>query len=262
MDLGYFETGLPVKDIAASLAFYEALGFQRVDGSVAARSLTLARGDCRLGLYQGHLDPDKVQLIFWQGDVEAIAGEAGRRGLGFRVPLKRDDNGVAFMLEDPDGNPLFVIHEQVFFRGEPGLAHPAPAERPQAAVDPALGWFEISLEVADIDRAVAFYETLGFQVVVRETKGTRVSVQNGDCRVGLFKGHLQPPRPQLIFWQGDIDALAQTVTGHGLGFVNPPRRDASGAAFMIEDPDGHPLFFINMRGVARQQPDPTAVAAG
>ena len=34
MDLGYFETSLDVRDIARSLTFYQALGFEAVDGDV------------------------------------------------------------------------------------------------------------------------------------------------------------------------------------------------------------------------------------
>ncbi|MGH6957569.1 MAG: VOC family protein, partial [Caulobacteraceae bacterium] len=95
MDLGYFETSLPVKDIAASMAFYEAVGFERAEYAKDAGTATMILGDCRLGLFQGHLNPDRPQLIFWQGPVEAVAAAAEQAGLSFRVALRHDAEGGA-----------------------------------------------------------------------------------------------------------------------------------------------------------------------
>ena len=263
MDLGYFEIGLPVKDIKASMAFYEALGFARADYAEDAGDATMIRGDCRIGLYQGHLNPDRAQLIFWQGPVEAVMAEAERRGLSLLTPLRTDaEGGAAVMLEDADGHPLFFIRMTTFHPQHPRHTQVAPVERPPAlAVDPTLGWFEASLPVGDMARAEAFYAALGFAVVVREVKGTRVSLQNADCRVGLFQGHLDPDQAQLIFWQGDIAAMADRVRRAGLDFFSGPNGGGDHASFMLRDPDGHPLFFIRMPGVTRESSDSDDVHA-
>lgn len=260
MDLGYFETSLPVADIVASMAFYEGLGFERDEYAADAGTATMILGDCRLGLFQGHLVPDRLQLIFWQGPVEEVAAAAERAGLMTRVALRHDDEGGAsLMLEDPDGHPLYFIRMKTFYPQYPAHTRAAPADRPPARpIDPVAGWFEVSLPVKDVGQSTAFYETLGFEVVVRETKGTRVSLQNADCRIGLFQGHLDPDRPQLIFWQGDILAMAERVRRAGLGFHKEPAGNGDHGAFMLLDPDGHPLFFIVMPGVERGRPDAPA----
>jgi len=260
MDLGYFETSLDVKDLDRSVAFYEALGFQAINGASEVGNVTMLRGDCRLGLYQGHLDPPQTQLIFWQGDIGAIAGHVAAQGLSFfREPKKDDEGGGSFMLKDPDGNPLYFVHMKTFYPGHPVHERKASAERPLALkMDGGLGWYEASLDVKDIGQSVEFYQKLGFEIVFREPKGTRVTMQSGDCRLGLFQGHLNPPGPQLIFWQGDIDALTNTVKRKGINFFSEPRREGEAGTFMLQDPDGHPLFFIRMPGVTRQQPDPTS----
>lgn len=111
MDLGQFVVSLDVQDIERSLSFYEKLGFSVVDGSIAARFLTLQNGDCRLGLYQGHLDPAETQLIFWQGDVEAIVRDLEGKAVTFeRRPAKHDDGGTAALLRDPDGHPIYFVN--------------------------------------------------------------------------------------------------------------------------------------------------------
>jgi len=57
LDLGWFVVSLNVADIEQSLAFYQALGFQIANGSVESRVVTITKGNCRLALYQGFLDP-------------------------------------------------------------------------------------------------------------------------------------------------------------------------------------------------------------
>jgi len=253
MDLGYFETSLPVADIERSMAFYEALGFARVEYAEDAGTATMIRGDCRLGLFQGHLDPDRAQLIFWQGPVEDVAAKAERAGLTFLTALKGDaEGGAACMLQDPDGHPLFFIRMKTFYPQYPAHTKAAPAERPPALeIDPALGWYVASLPVEAMDRSVAFYEALGFVVVGREANNRHVTLQNADCRIGLFQGHLQPPQLQLIFWQGEVMALAEAVRRAGFDFFVEPRGDAEHGSFMLRDPDGHPLYFVRMPGVVR-----------
>ena len=117
-----------------------------------------------------------------------------------------------------------------------------------------LGWFEVSLNVADIARSVAFYETIGFRIASGGVESRNVTVQKGDCRLGLYQGHLDPDRPQLIFWQGDVGAIAADLTSKGLAFDRGPRSDDRGTGAMLIDPDGHPIYFVNIGGVTRKDP--------
>lgn len=55
LPLGAFSMSLAVKDLAASLAFYEILGFQKVAGAAAAKFLILRNGATTIGLFQDHL---------------------------------------------------------------------------------------------------------------------------------------------------------------------------------------------------------------
>jgi catechol 2,3-dioxygenase-like lactoylglutathione lyase family enzyme len=260
MDLGWFETGLPTKDIQTTLAFYEGLGFERVEGQVETGTFTLLRGDCRLGLYQGHLHPDQLQLIFWQGDVDAIAALATAKGLTFESELKKaEDGGGAFMLKDPDGHPLFFIYMPVFYVHLPDYAQEAPPREPTQPLEPdmALGWFELSLDVKDIERSVAFYEALGFQQVGGKIEDRHVTLQNRDCRLCLYQGHLDPAEAQLIFWQGDVKAATEGLAERGAAFEarfkdGPITTDEGHVAAMLRDPDGQLIYLVNIPGVTRR----------
>ena len=111
MELGWFEVSLDVKDIGRTRSFYEALGFEVMDTGFEGRVVTLQKGDCRVCLYQGFLDPPETQLIFWQGDVAAIANDLKSKGLKFeKEPTTGDDGGIGALLRDPDGRPIYFVN--------------------------------------------------------------------------------------------------------------------------------------------------------
>ena len=53
MDLGAFSVSLAVKDLAASKAFYEKLGFKMMGGQPTENWCILKNGDHIIGLFQG-----------------------------------------------------------------------------------------------------------------------------------------------------------------------------------------------------------------
>ena len=53
MQLGNFSVSLAVKDIAASRAFYEKLGFKQIAGNQAQNWLILQNSTATIGLFQG-----------------------------------------------------------------------------------------------------------------------------------------------------------------------------------------------------------------
>ena len=115
-----------------------------------------------------------------------------------------------------------------------------------------LGWFEVSLDVKDMGRTRAFYETLGFEVVGEAAEGRVVTLQKADCRISLYQGVLDPPETQLIFWQGDVAAIANDLMRKGIRFEKPPTGEGDGIGALLRDPDGRPIYFVNVPGVTRQ----------
>ncbi|HEY3799125.1 MAG TPA: VOC family protein [Caulobacteraceae bacterium] len=249
MNAGWLETSFAVVDVERTRAFYEALGFVVVDTADEGRSHTMVAGDCRVSIFQGVLDPPETQLIFWNGDVEAMMDKLVAAGAEIVLPSKPSPhtqpsglvtppNGDAcVMVRDPDGQLLFLIRMAEVTRSE-------PAGPPLLA----LGRYDVALPVKDVARTVAFYELLGFERRPLPEDEARVAAMVcGDARITLYQGYLDPAEPQLNFWQGDIDAVAEQARRQGLGFFREPAGDDSGRAFMLKDPDGRPLFFINMR---------------
>ena len=119
MQLGAFSISLAVKDIAASLAFYQKLGFEIFGGDIAQNWLILKNGDAIIGLFQGMFE--KNILTFnpgWDSNAQQVDGftdirELQRRlraqGVDFQSEADESTTGPAsFILLDPDGNPVLV----------------------------------------------------------------------------------------------------------------------------------------------------------
>lgn len=119
MQLGAFSISLAVKDIAASRAFYEKLGFTAFGGDQAQNWLIMKSGDCLIGLFQGIFE--KNALTFNPGwdssaqplpdftDVRELQRQLRAQGLQPAPAADETTSGPAFfMLVDPDGNPVLV----------------------------------------------------------------------------------------------------------------------------------------------------------
>lgn len=119
MELGAFSISLAVKDIHASKAFYEKLGFQVFMGEAAQNWLILKNGATVIGLFQGMFE--KNMLTFnpgWDGnaqnldsftDVRELQKQLKAQGVAFLSEADENSTGPAsFMALDPDGNPILV----------------------------------------------------------------------------------------------------------------------------------------------------------
>ena len=122
MNLGAFSVSLNVKDIQASKAFYETLGFTVFGGDAAQNWLIMKNGDHIIGLFQGMFESNI--LTFNPGwdqntnkleeftDVRELQRHLKEQGVKLESEVEADTSGQGFfLLLDPDGNPvLFDQH--------------------------------------------------------------------------------------------------------------------------------------------------------
>ncbi len=119
MELGAFSVSLAVKEIAASKAFYEKLGFTVFGGDITQNWLIMKNGDCVIGLFQGMFE--KNILTFnpgWDGnaqpvgsftDVRDLQQQLKAHGVTFATEADESTTGPAhFVVVDPDGNPILI----------------------------------------------------------------------------------------------------------------------------------------------------------
>lgn len=118
--LGNFSVSLTVKDLAASKAFYEKLGFTTFGTfSPQSKYVIMQNGTATIGLFQGMFP--KNTLTFNPGwdasakpltsfdDVREIQRKLQASGLQLENKADESSTGPAFiMLMDPDGNPVLI----------------------------------------------------------------------------------------------------------------------------------------------------------
>lgn len=119
MNLGNFSLSLAVKDLAASRAFYEKLGFTVFHDQSEHNWMIMKNPGCVLGLFQGMFE--KNILTFnpgWDENGEPFDPFDDVRSIyrslkvaGIDVPGDFDDaepGPASFIIMDPDGNPVMI----------------------------------------------------------------------------------------------------------------------------------------------------------
>ena len=119
LELGAFSVSLAVKDIDASLEFYEKLGFKVFHGNPSQKWVILKNGDHVIGLFQGMFE--KNILTFnpgWDSNAQELSAFTDVRELqrqlkaeGVQLLSEADENSTgpaSFIPVDPDGNPILV----------------------------------------------------------------------------------------------------------------------------------------------------------
>ena len=117
MELGTFSVSLAVKDIHASRAFYEKLGFASFMGEPTQNWLIMKNGDHVIGLFQGMFP--RNMLTFnpgWDSDAQPVTPFTDVRELqrhlkaqGVTLVAEADETTTgpaSFVVVDPDGNPI------------------------------------------------------------------------------------------------------------------------------------------------------------
>jgi lactoylglutathione lyase len=119
VELGAFSISLAVKDIKASKAFYEKLGFKVFLGDISQNWLILKNGEHAIGLFQGMFD--RNTLTFNPGwdsnarkleaftDVRELQNQLKAQGVEITSEADERTTGPAsFIVTDPDGNPILI----------------------------------------------------------------------------------------------------------------------------------------------------------
>jgi lactoylglutathione lyase len=117
--LGAFSVSLAVKDLAASQAFYEKLGFRAVLGEAEQGWQIMRSETTTIGLFQGMFEHNILTFNpGWDAaaepldeytDVRELQRRLEAQGIEFESRADESTTGPAsFIVIDPDGNPILV----------------------------------------------------------------------------------------------------------------------------------------------------------
>lgn len=119
MKLGAFSVSLNVKDIQASKAFYENLGFTVFAGDIKKNYLIMKNEKSLIGLFQGMFEgniltfnpgwDENANNIEKFDDVREIQQQLKSKGIKLTSEADVKTTGPAsIMLSDPDGNVIYI----------------------------------------------------------------------------------------------------------------------------------------------------------
>ena len=121
MELGAFSVSLTVKDINASKAFYEKLGFKVFGGDITQNWLIMKNGPHVIGLFHGMFPTNTLtfnpgwdqnaSLLEPFTDVRDLQRELKAQGVSIETEIDVEENTkgpASFMVTDPDGNPILI----------------------------------------------------------------------------------------------------------------------------------------------------------
>ncbi|NLI97794.1 hypothetical protein GX441_03935 [bacterium] len=105
-----------------------------------------------------------------------------------------------------------------------------------------LGWCELCLNVADLERSLGFYRKLGFNEIEVATDEGWAVLEHANLVLALYRGHI---KENLInFRGGDVFKIAEELKSSGLELADEAHIEEDGSAgFTIRDPDGNAIYF-------------------
>jgi len=238
MPLGRFlEISVAATDVAASLAFYESLGFvQAAVGEAWPHAYgVVTDGRVSVGLHAIELE---APLLTWSAPslrarLDALAA------IGIEADeVRLDDSALnRALLRSPSGQGLHLVEARTF--SPPALAH-GHASR--------LGYFEEfawPASTADFPEAQSFWEPLGFVAFEAVTAPfDRIVASSRDVNVALYDIDLRAP--VLVFSAPGMPARIAALRERGYRFAGrTPRVLAASGAAVLEAPEGTSLLLVD-----------------
>lgn len=229
----FHEISVYAPDPAESLAFYERLGFGQVTTGDAFPYPYAAVGDGRLAIgLHGRELPQSPLIAFVLPDLRDELVTLQRRGIEILERRLGDDVFNEARLEAA-GQSVRLLEARTH---SPPQFGPGETSR--------LGWFEeFALPVADLKRAEAAWERLGFVPAEEgDDPYPHIGLTSDTLNVALLRtGSL--PAPALVFTDADMPARIAKLAEAGFEFARRPpgQLDASRHALLVA-PEGTQLL--------------------
>jgi catechol 2,3-dioxygenase-like lactoylglutathione lyase family enzyme len=231
----FLELSIATRDIAASVAFYEQLGFvQAITGdALRHRYGVLSDGRLSLGLHEQERPSPALCFV-----LPGLAGElAGFELAGFEPERAQfgEESLHELRLRDPEGHAVTLLEARTFSPAAPG-----------AATESQLGYFShLSLPETDFEAARRFWERGGFVALPAldapypHVPLTRDGIDLAFHAPALF------PHPMLVFESPDPQAGVARLRAPGVVSKDGvPRGLARARGALIEAPDGVRLLLV------------------
>jgi catechol 2,3-dioxygenase-like lactoylglutathione lyase family enzyme len=251
----YIEISLSVTHLTESVAFYQKLGLQQVDGEETPYPwAVVSDGRLHLGLHQRSFPSPALSYL-------SSFPRKWRTGAAFRLSLLQmlaispdqvEQIGTKSMLRKQKGFPIAANFQAA--DGQYVLLADKPFKKPSAdeyalpfrnflVKDQTFG--ELSLRTEDVATSVAYWQQLGFKRLAGDNKPYPWAiVSDGRVRLGLHQA-ARFSQPALSYFAPDMPDRLEQFRQQGLKFIST-RKDAHGRDIgaLIHSPDGQPILLF------------------
>ncbi|MEZ5500887.1 MAG: VOC family protein [Steroidobacteraceae bacterium] len=234
--LGQFlEISIATTDIAATVAFYERLGFSHCTTSDTwpHRYGVLTDGRVWLGLHEYRFD--SPALTFWREHIVASVPQFAALGIEMAFVKSGGESFNEIGFGDPSGRMIAVLEARTFSRSER-----------TATEYSACGYFsEFSQPCADFAACAAFWESLGFVAhdAVDRPFAQQV-IASSAINIGLHHPAFSP-KPLLVFRDSHMSDRVASLAERGVTGKTPLPGGLSGSAnALLVAPEGTGLLLL------------------
>ncbi|MGE0742597.1 MAG: VOC family protein [Hyphomonadaceae bacterium] len=117
---------------------------------------------------------------------------------------------------------------------------------------------QVTVSVADIERAIAFYELLGLRLIVKSDHYARFEAPRGESTFSIHLADGEIPRanaPHIYFEVHDVDFEYRRLKHAGVAFEHEPKAQTwLWYEAWLRDPDGNALCLFNAGDNRRYPP--------
>ncbi len=236
--LGKFhEISVETRDIGASVAFYERLGFTQCGtGDTWAHPYgVLSDGRLFLGLHQ-YKFPSPT-LTFVRPNVSSHVHFVEKQGIAIAWQRFGEDVFNEFGFLDPSGQPVRVQEAPTHFG----------SERPLGDTSLCGDFAEFSLPGADFSAMREFWEPLGFVALEESTAPyTRMSMTSDHIDLAVHQPRTMN-RPMLVFTAADMGERIDRLRTLGCEISSElPRGLDARTSALLETPEGTTLLLTTV----------------
>jgi catechol 2,3-dioxygenase-like lactoylglutathione lyase family enzyme len=235
--LGKFhEISIGTSDIAASVAFYERLGFAQVGTTDTWQHPygVMTDGKLFIGLHQFKFPSPTITYV--HPDVAAYAHVIEKHGIELAWKRVGDDafNEIGFV--DPSGQAVRLQEAPTHFA----------ADRGSGETSLCGDFAEFSMPAGDFEPMRAFWEPLGFVALgENETPYVRLSMTSDHIDLAVHRPRTLEA-PMLVFAASDMGERIERLRGIGQEFSDDlPRGLDPRHSALLESPEGTALMLVN-----------------
>ncbi|MEO8109680.1 MAG: VOC family protein [Ginsengibacter sp.] len=207
-------------DLEKSLIFYQSLGFKelyRADMPFPWIQIT----DEALLIMLRKDDEPYIALTYYVKDIDKLVGELEAEGITFATRPKANHMIKRCLMKSPDGMNVSLVNFVEGFMQPTGktMLTMAPQDfaNPDKYANNVCGLFgEFAHPVADIDKAMLFWEKLGFKILSRMTMPYEWAIiSDGLSIVGLHQT-TNFSSPTITFFAADMKEKIDKIKSQGL----------------------------------------------